>query len=51
MIKKYSGSFFERSAKREEKGPHFREAPGFLGIVALNYLAAITRAISQTLFE
>ena len=32
MIKKYSGSFFERSAKREEKGPHFREAPSLLGI-------------------
>ena len=40
------------AAITQEKGPHFREAPGFFRyLFALNYLAAITRAISQTLFE
>ena len=51
MIKKYGGVFFKQNAKTQEKGPHNREAPSFLGICLLNYLAAITRAISQTLFE
>mgnify|MGYP007037128318 CR=1 FL=1 len=40
MIKKYCGSFFEHTAKRQEKGPHFREAPGFLGIVCSKLLSS-----------
>lgn len=32
MIKKYGGVFFKQNAKTQEKGPHNREAPSFLGI-------------------
>ena len=50
MIKKYSGPFFEYTSKTKRGFTIVK--PLMLGIVCLyNYLAAITRAISQTLFE
>ena len=53
IIQKYDTPFFNTQTHDNiKKGPRYCEAPLGLGIVCLyNYLAAITRAISQTLFE